>query len=304
MTIPNYVTSQDKLAKAVELHNRGRFDEAARVYERLAARGAKAWEPRYLLGLLHFQQGEPAVAQRWLSDATRLNARHADGWFYLGESLAAQGQLAQAEAAYVKASTQAKPHAMANFKLGLLREGRGAVSEAMRAYRQALAGQADFPEALNNLAHLLQAGGDVPQAETLYRQALQDHPDFEPAYINLAMLLAESSGGLHAAIELLSAGVAKRPQSADLQFHLAATLARSGHREAAVTHYEQALALNPDHALAYNNVGVLFLDEGFVEEARVCFERAIEKAELVEAYNNLGSLLSRLEQFDAALTAV
>ena len=255
MTITNYGTSQDKLAKAVELHNRGRLDEAARVYEQLAARGAKAWEPRYLLGLLHFQQGAPAVAQRWLSDATRLNARHPDAWFYLGESLAAQGQLAAAEAAYAKASTPAKPHAMANFKLAMLLEGRGAVSEAMHAYRQALAGQADFPEALNNLGRLVQASGDVPQAETLFRQALQHHADFEPAYINLAALLSESSGGLQAGIDFLQAGVAKRPQSADLHFHLAATLARNGQREAAVSHYEQVLALNPDHAHAYNNVG-------------------------------------------------
>ena len=92
MTFANQVPSQRRLAKAVELHNRGQLDEAARAYEHLVAHAARAWEPRYLLGLLRFQQGEPAAAQRWLLDATRLNGRHADGWFYLGESVAAQGQ--------------------------------------------------------------------------------------------------------------------------------------------------------------------------------------------------------------------
>ncbi|MEO8629165.1 MAG: tetratricopeptide repeat protein [Betaproteobacteria bacterium] len=302
MTIANQATSQRKLAKAVEMHNRGQLDEAANVYERLVAHAAKAWEPRYLLGLLRFQQGEFAEAQRLLQDATHLDARHADGWFYLGETLAAPGQRHEAEAAYAKASTEAHPHAMASFKLAMLLEARDAGTEAQKAYRAALKAKPEFAEALNNLGRLLHNSGDTAEAEALLRRALERRHDFAPAYINLARLLGERDDGL--SIDLLQSGIQACPASGDLHFNLAIRLAARGDRNDAVAHYEQALALNPEHAEAYSNIGVLFLEEGFTDEARICFERAIAlKPDLVEASNNLGNVLTQLEQYDAARIA-
>ncbi len=301
MTPANQNAVQRKLAAAVQLHNRGQLDAAAREYERLVASAGKAWEPRFLLGLLRFQQGELAVAQPWLTEATQLNARHADAWYYLGETLAGQGQTGEAEAAFGKASARRNPHPMASFRLAELLQSRGAPQEARAAYERAILGKANFPEALNNLGLLLRAAGETDQAEALFRNALRLRSDFIEAYINLAGVIAEVRGDHAAAMSTLELGQQTCPPSAELHFHLAVLQAASGQSEAAVASYEQALALNPDHASAYNNVGVLFLQEGFPDEARVCFERAASlEPDLAEAYNNLGNVFTQLEQLDAA----
>ncbi|MEO8628810.1 MAG: tetratricopeptide repeat protein [Betaproteobacteria bacterium] len=301
MTLADSATVAPGLAEAVQLHTAGELDAAAAAYELLISGMAEGWEPRFLLGLVRFQQSNFASAQRWLLETTRLNAGHADAWYYLGESLAGQGQVREAEAAYAKAGTQFSPHAMASFKLAQLLESRGALSDAREAYRAALAGNPDFPEALNNLGLLLRNSGAVDEAETLLRRALQLRPDFSQAYINLAGLLTERGGAAQAGVTVLKTGIQACSASAELHFHLAAVQARSGDREAAVASYEQVLAIDANHAEAYNNVGVLFLEEGFLDEARVCFERATTlKPHCVEASNNLTNLLTERTKHDAA----
>ena len=57
----------------------------------------------------------------------------------------------------------------------------------------------------------------------------------------------------------------------------------------AVTRYEQALYLQPDHVTAYNNIGLALLNQGRHEEARLNFEQALYlRPDLAGVHNNLG----------------
>jgi predicted O-linked N-acetylglucosamine transferase (SPINDLY family) len=58
---------------------------------------------------------------------------------------------------------------------------------------------------------------------------------------------------------------------------------------------------DPDFPEANNNLGILCNDQGRLNEARACLERAIAaKPDFAEAHNNLGSVLRELGQMEAA----
>jgi protein O-mannosyl-transferase len=66
--------------------------------------------------------------------------------------------------------------------------------------------------------------------------------------------------------------------------------------------YITTLERNPDCWMAYNNLGLLFFEQGEYDKAIECYNRTIGiKPEYEEAHLNLGASLNRLGQFDLAI---
>ena len=65
----------------------------------------------------------------------------------------------------------------------------------------------------------------------------------------------------------------------------------------AMIYYERALACNPDFADAHNNIGIVHLDLGQLENAAKSYKAAIKiKPDFAEAHYNLGVVLQDLNQ--------
>jgi tetratricopeptide (TPR) repeat protein len=61
-----------------------------------------------------------------------------------------------------------------------------------------------------------------------------------------------------------------------------------GKVQEAISHWDQALRLKPDYALAHNNLGNALLQAGRVQEAIGHYEQALRiKPDLVQAQTNL-----------------
>lgn len=95
--------------------------------------------------------------------------------------------------------------------------------------------------------------------------------------------------------------LAKNPESWLAHNNLGAALSARG-EPSAVEHYQKALQLNPNYALAWNNYGKTFLDAGNFDEAASRFARAVElDPNDVTFRNNLGSVLLRQGKTDEAI---
>ena len=71
---------------------------------------------------------------------------------------------------------------------------------------------------------------------------------------------------------------------------------------AAITHYDAAIELNPEYAEAYNNRGIAYSDRGDLELEFADYNKAIElKSDLAEAYNNRGVAYYKKGEFAAAI---
>ena len=73
--------------------------------------------------------------------------------------------------------------------------------------------------------------------------------------------------------------------------------------------YRQAIAVNPQHAGAYNNLAILFRDQGQTAAADEMAQRALQiRPDFADAYNTLGNIRSwqgkpaaAMEMFEKAL---
>jgi len=74
-----------------------------------------------------------------------------------------------------------------------------------------------------------------------------------------------------------------------------------GQADSAEESYRRVIALRPDHAFAYNNLGLLLKERNRWAEAEACYRRAIaRRADYANAHNNLGLLLAEERRFTEA----
>ncbi len=147
------------------------------------------------------------------------------------------------------------------------REGRLAESSA----RVAAAVAADPKSgALARLAGDVEAvSGHVDKAEASYRRAIELNANDLEAYGRLAALLARIPGRGGEIVKTYEDALAKNPKSGEIQLILGLLKEGQGVAtrndaliEAAVQHYEQAIQLNPDLAVAKNNLAYWLAERG------------------------------------------
>jgi tetratricopeptide (TPR) repeat protein len=97
-------------------------------------------------------------------------------------------------------------------------------------------------------------------------------------------------------------GTARDAVSAEARYREALSAQRSGNHKGAEALYQEALALDPDHVRALNNLGVLYMGEQKEEQAIALFGKAIVlKKDYVDPYYNLACLYARKNRIDESL---
>jgi len=106
-------------------------------------------------------------------------------------------------------------------------------------------------------------------------------------------VLSHQRGRSEAAIELIERSIALDPQHADRYNNLGNVLVESGRLAEATEVYQKAIDLQPGHADAYNNLGTVLRAQSRYDDAAAAYQKAIElNPGHIDAYNNFGNLLS------------
>jgi tetratricopeptide (TPR) repeat protein len=96
--------------------------------------------------------------------------------------------------------------------------------------------------------------------------------------------------------------VTKSPNKWRPQHNLGVALYAAGDITGAISQYETAIRIDPDHSISYNTLGSALLKQGKTDEAVKNFRRALAiNPNFVDAYNNLGSALLDQGKIDEAL---
>lgn len=205
------------------------------------------------------RQGHLEAAERHYRSLLEQAPRHADGLNLLGILLYQRGRPEEAVGFLRRAVTEMPEFAKAHHHLGLALQALGRKVEAVACLERALSITPEFPEALTHLGRLRQEQGRRSEAEDLHRQALTLNPDLPDAHTNLGYLFeeqarfAEAEACYRRVVEL-------RPQLAEAHNNLG--MAVQSRNRPALTHFEQALTLDPDHPLAHWNRGLVLLAAG------------------------------------------
>jgi tetratricopeptide (TPR) repeat protein len=158
----------------------GRIDEAASIFEGVAAQAPNLPQVHHNLGLVYRKKGDAARAEAEFRKAVELDPNLADSHAALGVLLASQGKAEVALAEAEKASALAPQNAVYKYNLAVLYKDAGKSAEAKTAFLEAEALDPKNVEIQFQLASALLGLGDVPMAVERLEKYLATAPADAP----------------------------------------------------------------------------------------------------------------------------
>ena len=156
----------------------GRLQEAAREFDgAVSARPAEAYEG---LALVALRQNDPGAAQKFCGEVQKLGATRPGCVLVQGDTVALQGDLPKAAAAYESvvsfAGVPSVPKSIAFGRLGRIAAEQGHTDQAQAAYQKAQQADPGSAEALANMGALLRKQGKYAEAAQLLDKAAALNP--------------------------------------------------------------------------------------------------------------------------------
>jgi Flp pilus assembly protein TadD len=192
-----------------------------------------------------------------VSDAVALNRE--------GERCFQAGDLAGARECFLQALQHASAEAETYNNLGVCQWSLGETGEALLSFGKGLEHAPDDRQLVLNASRALEASGRGDDARALLTSYLSDFP----ADRQVAGRLDD--------LDTISATETVDTVDADTLNALGEDRFACGEFEAAREAFEDAVATNPEHTAALNNLGVLHWQEGDVPKALDCLRRAMEQ---------------------------
>ena len=138
---------------------------------------------------------------------------------------------------------------------------------------------------------------DLTAAEATYREVLASEPDNASAQHFLGVIHYQR-GDVAAALPLLERAVTAQPFEPEFHNNLGLALAAADRDTQAAAEYRAALALRPDHAVAWNNLGLALQAQNAIADAIDAFRRAVAIApDFAQTRWNLSLALLLRRQF-------
>jgi tetratricopeptide (TPR) repeat protein len=195
------------------------------------------------------------------------------------------------------------PHLCRN--LGIILERQGKPEAAVACYRQALTMQPEASEVWVRLAELLGEFGRYGDAAQAWRRAVETNPapveDQVPSRLAWARALA-LAGDRESAREQFERILRIDPEHAAARYDLGVILMQLDRVPQAVAEFERVVASTPSHGGAHINLGVLLHARGETEKARQHYLAALEAIpDSIPARYNLGALLQETGDLDLAV---
>jgi tetratricopeptide (TPR) repeat protein len=213
----------------------------------------------------------------------------------LGDALAKQGRIEEAEPHFAEAVRIRPKYPEALSDLGLTRVMHGKVEEGIELYRAAIAVKPSDWKAHNNLARALCLQGKFDEGVKEYQTALGLNPGATDTRGFLAAALVEL-GKPNEAKSVFEEALKLKPDDAAAQFKYASLLMALGQAEAAAPYFRAALQYGPGDAETHRRYGLLLGGSGNTREAIEQFREAIRLQPGAEAHYNLATAL--LQQGD------
>ncbi len=149
----------------------------------------------------------------------------------------------------------------------------------------------------------LHRAGRLAEAERLYGEILRS----EPRHLDASFLLGSlhfQRGDLAAALTCFDQALAIKPEMAEAHAARGAALSSLERHQDALAAYDRALAVRPGHVQALNNRGNALLALKRDAEAVASYEKALAiKPDYPDAWRNRGTALLQLARFDDALAS-
>lgn len=275
---------------ALAAHRAGRLDAAEPLYRQALTLDPNHAPALHYFGILHYQRGEHDTAASLMSRALKLDRHDAACWSNRGLVAAALGHLDEATICYDQALQLQPDFADARNNFGVALQAQGSLNEALEQYRLALASNPAMIDAHLNLGTALSKLGRFDEALASYRDVLAIDPNMAEAHFNAGNAY-QAQGRHNAAIASFERALALRADYAEAHVNLGSLIGRLGDYAGAEAHYRRAVALrpNPTHLVC---LGGSLAAQGRLDEEEVFYRQALAlDPHHADAHQNLAWLL-------------
>lgn len=249
-----------------------------------------------LLGRAQIANGVPDDAISTLSELAERYPDSADTHMQLALAYGQKRDVANTRRALDRVLELQPGNPLATLGIGNLALRTGKLDEAMKVARELQKNQEKSPAGFSLEGDVLMARSEPRKAVSAYGTALEKAPASATV---LKLYAARIRAGESNAAATLSDWLADHPNDAAVRLAYASTLHQGGKRAQAVAEYEQVLKTQPGSVLALNNLAWLYFEDGnsrAIELAERAYERAPERAEIIDTYGWLLVKGGRLEQ--------
>ena len=289
------------LATALELHQAGRYADAARRYHGLLEREPDNADALHLFGVMHHQCGHSGRAVELIGKAVALRPGAAVFYTNMAEAHRTLGEYQRAVEC-CEAALRLTPDDPATFNnLGLAVQGLGRLDEAADHFRAAVRLRPGFGLAQNNLGTLLLELDKKDEAYEAFQTAVALDPDVAEARANFGQALVDL-GEFENGLTHCQEAVRLRPDFAAGYNNLGNALRALGRWGEAHAAYSDSVRLAPDVAKVHVNRGLAFRGDGQFARAAASFQCAVDLApDDVAVWQSLANAHAADEDYAAAI---
>ncbi|MEE2659160.1 MAG: tetratricopeptide repeat protein [Candidatus Latescibacterota bacterium] len=287
----------------------GELDEAIRLLEEAAGRGADHAGFQHVIGKLYLNQNRLPEALAALGAAQRLSPKSWEYADWLGLALLRADNLTAAESS-LRHSTRAapwSPRPHLHLSRVLLKQGRHQESEREREifgrlsplqkrvelYERKVGDHPESPHARQVLGMAYLEQGRLPEALARFRQAVQLDPEFAPG-VHATGRVLQARGQLPDAIAAYERACQLDPNLLEAHVDLGSAYHRAHRFDQAVVAYRRALELDPERTLIHGNLGMAHAMAGRFEAAASAFREGLQRdPDSVDLHEALGQVYAR-----------
>ena len=246
----------------------------------------------FLIGLTAIQKKDYQKAINLYKDAIEKAPGFAPLYCVLGDLYLSTGYFDDAITEY-KMAIWLDPFNIAAYRhLCRAYEEQGDYNQAIEIYNKLISLAPNMPDLYSNLANIYYIKGEFDLAISNYQTAITLNPNRTWTSIvaqTLGFVYQENKGDTDAAISAYQTACILDPEDIDIYVNLGSAFYDKEDYDNALTVYRQALELQPHNPKIHCNLGFLYWGKAETEEAINSYELAIKyKNDYDIAFNNLG----------------
>lgn len=215
-------------------------------------------------------------AEKLLLNLTRSSPRDVDTWFLLSAAAGEQGKFDDVITYCNKVLSIDKTHARAYSNIGNALASTGQPEEAISHYKRAIKYSPNDPDIYNNLGNIHYMMGNLDKAEKYLIMAIEMQPDNGQAHHNLANVLYASHRPGDAISHFNKAIQLDPALKKDSLLGLASIHTRLLAFDSAIEHLQQVLHIDRECTDAYLGLGITYRHLGKLDDAMSIYQKALE----------------------------
>lgn len=267
--------SQRIFQNGLALLQRGKFEEADKLFAKAYLFDAKNVDALNILGIRAYQKNEFQSALKFLNSANQLAPNSAQTLSNLGLVYNAIQDFQSALECFDLAINKNPNIPETHNNRGNALKGLNKNQEAIDAYRKALSLRPNYAEALSNQGVIVLEDGNPQKAIPLFEKAIEANPNLAVAFNNLGNALTQLDL-YQDAFQCFERALQINGQYLDACLNFGNCLKRAKQISAAIDCYQHALKINLDHSHTYYLLGEIYYDAGDADLAKTYLAKALD----------------------------